>query len=66
MFLLKSFTCQLLSLGTYDIGYNRGTNIKVNKYPGEQMSGVTIVWVNKCPGGNSTGEQMSAPGKNHG
>jgi len=34
--------------------------------PGEQMSGVTTVWVNKCPGGNSTGKQMSAPGKNPG
>jgi len=43
LFHLKSFTRQLLSLETYDIGYNRGTNIQ-----GEQMSGAKIM-----------GEQMS-------
>jgi len=37
-----------------------------NEYPGEQMSVVTIVRVNKCSGGISTGSKMSAPGKNHG
>jgi len=39
---------------------------KGSEYLGERMSGLTIVWVNECLGGSSTGERMSAPCKNHG
>jgi len=33
------------------------------EWPGEPLSGVTIIWGNNCPGGKMMGELLFAPAK---